>query len=98
MFSTSRDILNLVLSVCVLVFTSFICVGLYYLLSGMRSLSRAVKRVEDAVLKIEDLYDIAKSRLQQTSTYMSMACEIAKKIIDFAKARKEKRDEETDKE
>jgi hypothetical protein len=98
MFSTSHDVLNLILALCILVFTGFICYGLYYLVSGLRSLSRAVKRVEGVILKLEDLYNIAKSKLQQTNTYMTMACEIAKKIVEFAKERKEKREAEAENE
>ena len=51
MFSTSLDILYLVLAVCVLFLTIFICVALYEFIVSMNKINRLAGAIEKIVVK-----------------------------------------------
>jgi uncharacterized membrane protein len=46
MFTTSQDILNLVISICVGLFTVSFCFLLFYLIAIMRRVSRTLKKID----------------------------------------------------
>ena len=46
MFTTSQDILNLVISICVGLFTILFCFFLFYLITVTRRVSRALKKID----------------------------------------------------
>jgi len=94
MFSTSSDILYLVIAVCVLFLTVFVCVLLYNLVTALRRVNRIAKAIENGVTKIEEVVALAKSKLQNSSAYFMILAEVAKRAMDFVK---DKRAENSDK-
>lgn len=91
MFSSSGDILNLVLSVCLIILTVFLCLAVYYLISGLQKIHNLIKRVESGVAKADEFLDLAQDKLKNTSTYFMMLGEIAKKAIEFVRDKKDKK-------
>lgn len=91
MFSTSLDILNLVLAVCIIALTFFLCWAIYYLVASVRRVHRIAQRVEAGVVKVEQLIDLAKDKLRNSSAYFTILAEIAKRAMDFVKEKKEKK-------
>jgi predicted PurR-regulated permease PerM len=65
MFNTSHDILNLVLSVCILSFTVFLCFALYYLIASVRGIYKTIKQIADVAIKIGDLTNYLKKKVSQ---------------------------------
>ena len=79
MFSTSADVLNLVLSVSVLFLTIFVCWALYNIIVSVQRINKISKIVENGVVKVEEVVNIAKDKLRDSSAYFMILAEIAKK-------------------
>ncbi|OIO05651.1 hypothetical protein AUJ26_02620 [Candidatus Falkowbacteria bacterium CG1_02_37_21] len=97
MFNTSGDILDITLAVCVVVLTVFICLGLYYLVSGIHKIHKVIKRVDDGVSKAEEIIEIAREKLKNSSAYFMILGEIAKKAMEFVQEKREKKNPGTKK-
>ena len=92
MFSTSSDILHLVLAVSIAILTFFICWAIYYLISSVQVIYKLIKRVEAGVSKAEEIMDIARDKLKNSSAYFMILGEIAKKALEFVQDKKEKKE------
>ncbi len=94
MFSTSGDILNLVLSVCVIILTAFLCTALFYLISSVSKAHRVIKRVEGGVTKAEEVISLLREKIKSGTAYFMLLGEVAKKAMEyfFDKSRMEKED------
>jgi len=98
MFSTSGDILNLVIAVCVIALTIFLCLSLYYLISTVKKAHRVINSVEKGVNKIQELIDFLHGKIKNGGAYLMLAGELIKKGFDyFSKKEKKYDDEETPK-
>jgi len=91
MFSTSNDVLHLVLSVCLVALTFFLCWAIYYFIASVQGIYKLIKRVENGVTKVEEVLEIAKDKLKNSSAYFMILAEIAKKAMAFVKDKKEKK-------
>lgn len=98
MFSTSSDVLNLTLAICLGLLTVFLCWAIYYLVISVHRFYRIVKKVETIVTEAETLVDRIKEKMQGSTAYLLAFSEIAKKIFDFVKEKKEERDERVEQE
>jgi len=97
MFSTSIDILNLVLALCVFVLTFFLCWAIYYFVVSIQRVNRITKRIEEGVAKAEEVVNIAKDKLKNSSAYFMILGEIAKKAMDFVQEKRNEKKEKTQK-
>lgn len=88
MFATSLDVLNLVLAVCVAVLTFFLCWAIYYFIASVQRINRITKRIEGGVAKAEELVNIAKDKLKNSSAYFMILGEIAKKAMEFVQEKR----------
>jgi 5,10-methenyltetrahydromethanopterin hydrogenase len=93
MLATSNDILNLVLSICVAVLTFFLCWAIYYFVASVQKIHKIVNRVEKGVNKAEEILEMAKDKLKNSSTYFMILGEIAKKAMEFVQEKREKKRE-----
>ena len=57
MLQTSKDVLNITLSVSVAALSVFICWGLYYLIASARSLFRTIKELENIIARVAGIAD-----------------------------------------
>lgn len=83
MFETSADVLNLIIALCVLIFTFFLVWGLYYLISGLRKVYRVINEMDKVVHKINDTVDLVKSKVKKGGSYLYVLGEATKKIVDL---------------
>jgi len=88
MFSTSLDVLNLVLAVCITALTFFLCWAIYYFVVSVQKIHRLIKRVEVGVVKVEEVVNIAKDKLKNSSAYFMILAEIAKKAMEFVQEKR----------
>ncbi len=88
MFSTSSDILNLVLAICVILLTFFLCWAIFYLVVSLHRIHRLAKKAQAAVAKAEEVVEIAKSKLKKSGTYFMLLGEIAKKAMEFVEKKR----------
>lgn len=89
MFSTSIDILNLVLSVSIFFLSFFLCWAIYYFIVSVQKIHNLIKRVENGMTKVEEVVEIAQDKLKNSSAYFMILGEIAKKAMDFVKEKRE---------
>ena len=87
MFATSIDILYLVLSICALALTIFLCLSLYYFISSAHRAHKIIKRIETGVVKVEEIVEIAREKMKNSATYFMILGEVAKKAMEFVKDR-----------
>lgn len=83
MFSTSGDVLNLVLSVSVTVLTAFLCTALFYLISSVSKAHRVIKRVESGVVKAEEVIGMLREKVKSGGAYLMLFSEVAKKAMEY---------------
>jgi hypothetical protein len=89
MFSTSIDILNLVLALSIAVLSFFLCWAIYYFVVSAQMVHRLIKRIEQGVTKVEGVIETAQDKLRNSSAYFMILSEIAKKAMEFVKEKKE---------
>jgi len=85
MFSTSADILNLILAFCIIVLTFFLVWAIYYLISGAQRIHKIIKRVEAGVTQTEEIVSLVREKIKSGSAYLLVLAEVAKQVIQFAK-------------
>lgn len=85
MFSTSGDILNLVLAICIALLTFFLCWAIYYFIAGVQRINRITKKVEEGLIKIDEVVTLVKEKIKTGSAYFMLFTEIAKQAIEFVK-------------
>ncbi len=83
MFSTSTDILNLVLAICIVALTVFLCISLFYLISSIRKTHRVIKIVEGGVYKAEAVINIVNDKIKSGGAYLMILGEVAKRAMDY---------------
>lgn len=92
MLVPSRDILNLVLSVCLLALTFFLCWGIYYFIASIQKIYKLINRIEAGVSKVEEILEIAREKLRNSPAYFMILGEIAKKAMAFVQEKREKKE------
>jgi len=88
MLNTSKDILYLVLSFCILWITVFICWLLYYFISTVGGVRKIVKGVEDKVAKVDALLNLVKEKVEHSATYLGLLVEGIAKVVGYLKDKK----------
>lgn len=94
MFETSRDILNLVLSISIASLAFFLCLGLYYIISVFKKGLGLVKKGEDIISKFEMLLDLVKNKVTSSASYIFTLGELVKKVSSLMRERRRDRYEE----
>lgn len=85
MLTSSVDILNLALTACITALTIFLCITLYNVIVSFRRINKITKIVESGVVKIEEVVNLAKDKLNNSSAYFMVVAELAKKGLEFIK-------------
>jgi prophage DNA circulation protein len=67
MFSTSRDILNLVLSICIAGFTVFVCWMIFYVIATFKSVYKVIKDISGAVQQVDNLVNFLREKIESGS-------------------------------
>ncbi len=91
MFATSSDILNLILSICILALTFFLCWGIFYFVVAVQKWYRITKKVEKGVEDVESIISTVKEKLNGSAAYLLTLGDVAKKIFDHVKERQEEK-------
>lgn len=89
MIETTKDILWLVLSFCILWLTIFICWVIYYIAMILRESKRMIVDVRKKIELVEGLVKAAKEKLERTSSYVRLMVDSIETALHFLKARKE---------
>lgn len=88
MFSTSHDILNLILSISILALVFFLSWAIYYFVIATHKIFKIVKKVEKGVDKAENIIDSIHEKVKNSGPYVMIISEIAKQTMNFIKDQK----------
>ncbi len=91
MFSTSADILNLILSACLVVLTFFLCWAVYYFVVSLARIHRLLKAVEGGVAKAEEVIGLVKDKLKNSSTYLMIFTEVVGRVMDLVREKRDRK-------
>lgn len=95
MFSSSNDILNLVLSICLISLTFFLCWAIYYFIASVQRIYNLIKRVERGVCKAEEILDIVNDKIKNSAAFFMVLGELFKKFVNFTGEKTVKKTKQT---
>ncbi|MFA5247641.1 MAG: hypothetical protein WC415_00115 [Patescibacteria group bacterium] len=91
MFSTSQDILFLVIATCVAAFTIFSCWGLFYFVGILRNSFKVSRDARRIIEKAEGILDALKEKINSSASYLFLIGEALKKIVEVTKDFRDKK-------
>ncbi len=90
MLETSKDVLNLVLALCIAVFTGFVCTMLWYLIAVLRDAYGLVKEVKEKLAAVENAVKGIKEKLEHSASYLGVVASAVKMGMGWMEDRKGK--------
>jgi len=87
----SKDLLYVVISISVLLFTIFSCWALYYCARILQQMFRAVKEMHDRLGKLDELIKTLKEKIEHSASYLFLIGEGIKKMVEILRTRGEKK-------
>ena len=88
MLDTSKDLLYLVISFCLIWITVFICWLLYYFIAIIGGVKKIIKGVEDKIEKVDALLNLVKEKGEHSATYLGLLVEGIAKVVGYLKDKK----------
>lgn len=87
----SKDLLYIVISVSVLIFTIFSCWAIYYLARILQQFFKVVKETRERLNKVDELVKMVKEKIKFSTSYLPLIGEGVKKLVEIIKNRAEKK-------
>ena len=87
MLNTSKDILYIILSGCILLFTIFVCWAIYFMAMILREFKKIVADVRKKIELVESLIMALKEKLEHTSSHMKLLVETVANVAEYIKER-----------
>jgi hypothetical protein len=87
----SKDLLYIVISISVLMFTIFSCWALYYLARILQQMFRAIKETRDRLVRLDELFKALKEKIEHSASYLPLIVEGVKKLVEIMRDRAEKK-------
>jgi len=94
MIGSTKDILYIVISFCILWFTIFVCWAIYYVAMILRESKKIIADVRKKIELIESLIIALKEKLEHTSSHMKLLVETIANVADFIKEKHEEKKSE----
>lgn len=98
MLETSKDVLFITLSGCVLILTFFLCWAIFYIVMMLKRAHLAIKEISELIAsfkeKLEHLEGLVKTieeKIKHTASYLPLLLKGITELIEFIKRRKEER-------
>jgi len=83
MLNSSTDLLLIVIALCVLWFTIFICWALYYVVTMLKDFSRMTTSIREKLELVDNILKLVKDKLERGSDHMAIIADSAIKIVGF---------------
>ncbi|MDO8593249.1 MAG: hypothetical protein Q7R92_05860 [bacterium] len=91
LINDSKDLLYVVISLAVLLFTVFSCWAIYYLARILQQAFKAVKETRDRLSAFDELIKAVKEKIEHSASYLFLIGEGVKKLVEIMKDRREKK-------
>jgi uncharacterized membrane protein len=89
MFATSKDILFIVLAVCIFGFTVFVCWGIYYFIAIIRQMNETIKDFREKMQRFENFLTVIEEKIKHSTSYLILFAEGIKEVLSFLRDRKD---------
>lgn len=90
----SRDLLNIIIALSVLLFTVFLCWAIYYLAQILRQFFQVIKEMRDRLNKFDELMKNMKEKIEHSASYLFLIGEGIKKLLKVVRQRFEKKEKQ----
>ena len=87
----SKDLLYIVISLSVLLFTAFSCWAIYYMARILQQTFKVIKETRDRLNKFDELVKTIKEKIERSASYLPLIMEGVKKLVELMKNRAEKK-------
>ena len=91
MLETSKDLLNIVIALCVLWFTVFLCWMIYYMAMILKRVNEVMEKVTGTLDAIAGFFTKAKEKINSVGSTLATAMELGKKVVEIVKEKQEKK-------
>ena len=82
---SSKDLLYVVISFCVLWLTIFIAWSIYYLAMIMRQVYQIIKEMRERINKVDEIIKALKEKIEHSASYLVLISEGVKKLVEVVK-------------
>ncbi|MFH0805098.1 MAG: hypothetical protein V1916_02795 [Patescibacteria group bacterium] len=103
MIDTTKDLLYLILSLCLVVFTFFLCWALYYIVMMLRRMDQATREVTEFISslrqkldRVEGLLSTIEEKIKNSASYLPLVFKGIGELVSYIKRRKDERTETAD--
>ena len=83
MLETSKDLLYVIISFCILWLTVFLCWMIYYVAMLLRQAYDLTKTVKEKLEKVETLIDFAKNKIDKSSSHLALVAEGVGQLVKY---------------
>ncbi|MFA6306639.1 MAG: hypothetical protein WCV70_01930 [Patescibacteria group bacterium] len=91
LINDSRDLLNIIIALSVLLFTIFSCWAIYYLARILQQFFKVLKETRERLNKFDELVKMVKEKIEHSASYLPLIMEGVKKLVELMKNRAEKK-------
>lgn len=91
LISDSQDLLYIVISISVLIFTIFACWALYYLARILQQMFKVIKETRARLNKFDELVKMITEKIEHSASYLPLIGAGVKKLVELMKVRAEKK-------
>ena len=84
LIQSSKDLLYIVLTFCILWLTIFLAWFIYYLAMLMRQVFLATKEMRERIKKVDDALKAFKEKIEHGASYLLLIGEGVKKLVEIA--------------
>lgn len=95
MLETSKDVLYIVLALCALWLTVFLCWVIYYVAMLLKQAYDFTKGARQTLIKFEALVDLVKSKLERSGSHLMLLVESVGQLTQYVIKRRADAEPET---
>ena len=90
MLETSKDLFFIILGLCILWFTVFVCWMMYYLIAMLRDFSKMTLSVREKLETVDKILKLVKEKLEKGSNHMALITDSVIKLVGFVMEKQKK--------
>lgn len=89
MLETSKDLLWIVLSFCILWFTIFVCWAIYYVIAMLKNVNDLVRDIKEKIGTVESFFTSLKDKIEKSSSSINALVNVGNQVAQYVKSRTE---------
>lgn len=81
LIENSGDLLNIVIALCIFLFTVFLVWSMYYFIKTLRNISNIITGVKEKMDTIDKILQLVHDKLEKGSSHMAILSETAVRLV-----------------